>query len=188
MYKFHLRVKSEIDKIFIIDNNEYIEMDMSNIDDSKIFNGEIKNKNTTIKLLSNKLKTQYKLTDLLSKDIKTQKNIIIINVPTEINAKEIIIDVPIMIQKIFNLPKYIVMLDCIKYKLNILSNVNTPEEMLSKGIDPDCKQFIKILNIKPIDDNLDFEKNIVEINNIIDSYLLTVNIYTWEMVKNISID
>src|SRR5271168_3631148 len=130
MRKFHVQTKAFVKRAFVINNNEYIEMTRVELPGCKIFNGIAVSQETKIKLLANQFETKYKLTELLSKNISDQKNIIIINTPKQMNIKDVIIDVPKPLQELFKLPAYLVMLDCNKYKIDILSGISSPGEML----------------------------------------------------------
>src|ERR1700678_1425733 len=155
-YKFYLQVKSIVERIFIYQNQSYInEMQYATSNIDKIFNGVIptalKKQKLILKFVGMPNEISYNFNNVFSKPIDhkllltmdvdnyIQKNIIIINTPKMI--EQVIINVPAELQKLLKLPPLIFTTDVDKNKLDLRSNL-TELEMLNKGIDPNSKQFI----------------------------------------------
>ncbi len=199
-YAFHLEVKDYVDRIqiFAIDGKtlslSYInDMDEVRSDKprTKIFNGTIPlqhvGQKMMLKLLGGEGRAYYKASDLFSKPIapplRSHRNFVIVNTVEQI--LHTVIEVPKRLQDVLHLPKLINLIDAEANKVELAPANASTDELLAKGINPETKHFISIVDIR-LDEKLkDREADILY---ILRETHFTICCYTDCIHKEIYID
>lgn len=165
-YKFHLEMKSCVDRIFILDGSRRFISEMICMDDDsdnpKIFNGTIpialKKQKLFLIMVGMEGETSYKFNDLFSVPIDAeniqkikesgsmiQENFIVINAPKTVDYA--LVEVPTQIGQILSLPKIIFLVDMLTAKTNLFPEKMDSTELLSRGIDPQGRPYVKFINV-----------------------------------------
>lgn len=201
-FKFYLSVKPITDRILIFEITtekkiRYItemvpadpEQDEYHNNQPKIFNGTLSKKYfgqiMLFRFLGGEGKTSYLTNELFSKPItKTkipQNNVIIINTPEQIYHT--LIEIPDQVQKVFNWPKILFLTDAKAANMVLCPSIQA-SELLARGIDPQGKQFVKLIDL-PINN---LKERLQDIVHILDTARFTVYCYSWNTDKEITID